>query len=815
MNQSLTFHLIGNAHLDPVWLWDWREGLNEAIGTTRAMLDLMDEFPDLTVIRGETLLYEFLEREAPDLFQRVIAQVQAGRWELTGGTYVQNDNNLISTATLLKQFEVGQCYFRETFGRDVKTAWYPDSFGHSAGLPEIFAASGIQNFAHCRPFSSGFPISEPAYWWEGAGGSRVLSYRSPVDWYCNDRRVNAAARMDAYLGEARKTSLKNIAIFYGLGNHGGGPTRRILEDIQQWGRQHADEVKLMFSGLERYFNAVREELRVRPDLELPVLKGELNFCLRGCYVSTGKIKFPYRKTEHQLIRAERTIALVGTQVPVSSRSLNDAWRSVLFNSFHDILPGSSIERAYDDQIAQLGGAFFAAQTEEFRAINALARVVDTSVPVMEDGLPTAVPFLIFNPHEFAYSGPVELEAQLDWRPIEGYTDERTDLVPLEVLDAMGNPVPFQRIQTENRAMTRHVWRVRVSLTIDLPPGGWEVRTVQYREGPNLVKRSTGVAARQREVANEAFTVCSCLGEEGISISSSGQALLQSPGLGVRLYDDPYGSWGGLQEEPESFLLANVREVFRITDARVLEKGAELARLWVRFSGKKSRLDLTFTLHAGRDAIDICGRAFLDDRSCRMKMVFPGNYTSTQFEVPGGVIRRGAVGEVPGTGYVLAQGEGVNLGFTSDVLSGFNLRDGAFEVSIARASRYADDVPTIADEHLHLPAVDCGELRFRALVTNNGDGLRQMSRFVQQPVITQMVAAAPGALPRHGQLWDVDERVEVVGMRPEAAGGLTLELRNLTPGRFTPNIHLQETALQPPVLHPYTIIRHSTQQAGIA
>ena len=107
----MTLYLVGNAHLDPVWLWDWREGFNEAINTTRAVLALMDEFPELTVVRGESALYAFIEREAPETFARVRAHVAAERWEPVGGTFVQSDNNLPATATLLRQFEVGQTFF--------------------------------------------------------------------------------------------------------------------------------------------------------------------------------------------------------------------------------------------------------------------------------------------------------------------------------------------------------------------------------------------------------------------------------------------------------------------------------------------------------------------------------------------------------------------------------------------------------------------------------------------------------------------------------------------------------------------------------
>ena len=148
---QLIFHLIGNAHLDPVWMWDWREGLNEGLITHRTILDLMDEDGELTFMRGEAAQYEHLERHAPDLFERICTYVKANRWDVVGGTYVQPDKNLPSTEVLLKHFMLSQEYFVSRFGKPARVAWAADSFGHSAGLPEVLVAAGMSGFAFTRP----------------------------------------------------------------------------------------------------------------------------------------------------------------------------------------------------------------------------------------------------------------------------------------------------------------------------------------------------------------------------------------------------------------------------------------------------------------------------------------------------------------------------------------------------------------------------------------------------------------------------------------------------------------------------------------
>src|SRR2546430_4786429 len=247
---QFTFHLIPNAHLDPVWLWDWREGANEGLVTCRTMLDLMDEDPDLTFIRGESFIYEHIERTDSATFARIKKYVKQGRWDPVGGTVIQPDTNLPDTETFARHFLHGQRYLKERFGNPARVAWAADSFGHAAGLPEILAASGIDAFAFTRPSNEIVPIAKPAFWWEGprgAGGARILAYRPAVGWYGCERE-EMTKRLDAYLEAASKSDLLNVACFFGLGNHGGGPTRRHVDEIRAW-RQRHPQVRLIFSGL--------------------------------------------------------------------------------------------------------------------------------------------------------------------------------------------------------------------------------------------------------------------------------------------------------------------------------------------------------------------------------------------------------------------------------------------------------------------------------------------------------------------------------------------------------------------------------------
>jgi len=212
--KRLTFHLIGNAHLDPVWLWDWREGFNEGIITCRTILDLMDEFEELTFVRGESAIYQYIEEHDPKTFRRIVKQVEAGRWDVVGGTVIQPDTNLPAAETFARHFARGQNYFLSRFGRTARVAWAADSFGHCAGLPAVMTAAGITGFAFTRPFAAELPLEKPAFWWDGPGSEPILAYRPAVGWYGTDRG-ETLKRLDASLEAAQQCDLENVGIFYG------------------------------------------------------------------------------------------------------------------------------------------------------------------------------------------------------------------------------------------------------------------------------------------------------------------------------------------------------------------------------------------------------------------------------------------------------------------------------------------------------------------------------------------------------------------------------------------------------------------------
>jgi len=785
-SRRLSIHLIANAHLDPVWLWDWKEGLNEGITTVRSIVKLMAKFPDLTFIRGESAIYRHIEENDPATFLEIKKLIQTGRWDVVGGTEIQPDTNLPATETLLRHFTHGQRYFKSRFGVRVTAAWQADSFGHSAGLPDILAAAGMDSFAFSRPDSKIVPISEPAFWWEGEGGGRVLAYRIPAGFYGNERH-DMRQKLDDLLEIAAGSALDTMGCFYGLGNHGGGPSVRHLRDIREWTAQHP-EVEVLHSGLHRFFRDLRKEIATKPGRVVPTHCGELNYCLRGCYSSVAKFKFAYRKAENLLVRSEKAASVLGSLARKAMPDLRPAWDQLLFNSFHDILPGSSIERAMDDQIAALGSIVHATQQAEFAALNALALRVDTRVAKASGDHPTGVAALVWNPHPFPREAWVELEAGLDYRIIWQYQNRRKEL-PIEVKGPDGSPLAFQEIETENDAITDFPWRKRVLVPLSLPAFGWNVVEMGWVEGATNPALPKEIETTSNTIENAHYKIEAHPGSTDIRILHQGKSIFGKRGLSAVVFEDPWGSWGGMREEHDSNFLRKVLETWSVTHVQKLESGPHRASLWVRLAGARSRIDLTFCLTRDTNHVEVGARVLWDDRSARLKLIMPVGDQAT-FQVPGGTAKRGPSGEVPGTGWVQVDSPAGGFGFTSDGLYNFDTIDGEFRATVVRSTRYASDTRLDSSQEIWKPAVDCGELKFQFVFAPGTADLEQLTAALEQPPLVLLVRPKAGPLPRTGSPASLSpSTLKLLTLKPAEKGNAwILRVQNLSvkkvSGRFT-------------------------------
>jgi alpha-mannosidase len=498
---------------------------------------------------------------------------------------------------------------------------------------------------------------------------------------------------------------------------------------------------------------------------LPVHRGELNFCLRGCYSSMAKFKSLYRRGENLLARAERTDSAVSAFLGKAGADLTEPWRGILFNSFHDILPGSSIERAMEDQTVWMGQVIHSCQKIEFAALNQLAKQIDTSVAEPPANHPSGITALAWNPHPQPFCGHVELEACLDYRPIFKY-EGRKDELPVRVLGPQGQALPFQQISVENRSLTRVPWRKRVLVPVQLPAFGWNILELGWVEGHVPPESRNPVTSGPGWIDNGTYRVEAVQGQAGVSVFHQGKPMFEGEGLTATVFEDPWGSWGGMEEEPDSIHMRSLQEKWSISNVTLIESGNERATLWVRYAGSRSHIDLSFSVSREREAVDVTARVFWAERSARLMLNFPvGDHA--EFEVPGATIERRPNGDVPGGKWVKVNSK---FGFASDSLYSFSCRADVFSATIVRATRYADDVPTPAHSQPWLPATDQGELKLHFVMTAAMDELSRLARELEQPPVIMLVPARKGRLPKFGSLASLEpESLQILALKAAESG----------------------------------------------
>jgi alpha-mannosidase len=315
------------------------------------------------------------------------------------------------------------------------------------------------------------------------------------------------------------------------------------------------------------------------------------------------------------------------------------------------------------------------------------------------------------------------------------------------LGPLGKPLPFQEIEVESQVNVSVPWRKRVLVPVSLPAFGWNVLELGWVEGTTAPQPKNPVKSGATWIDNGEYRVKAIWGKKGVAIFHRGEAVFKADGLTAEVFDDPWGSWGGMVEEPDSIYLTKVREVWKITEVKLREAGPERATLWVRMAGEKSRIDLSFSVSRGRSAVDVRARVFWAERCARLKLKFPVG-DKAEFEVPGARIKREPCGEVPGGKWVAVNSK---FGFASDALYNFDCRDGAFSATVVRSTRYATEASDLSHDEPWVPTTDLGELKFRFLMTAETTDLPKLARELEQPPVVMLVPSRKGKLPRHGSL----------------------------------------------------------------
>ncbi len=471
-----TIHLVCNAHMDPVWLWEWEEGAATAISTFRTAADLCEEFPAFVFNHNEAILYRWVEEYEPALFERIRRLIRQKKWHVMGGWVLQPDCNMPSGESFVRQILLGKRYFEEKFGVEPTTAVNLDPFGHTQGLVQILARSGFDSYLFCRPDQKDCPLPDSDFVWVGRDGSEVMASRV-IGWYNSQ-----LGKVGKKIRDRMKSPpfRDNIILLWGVGDHGGGPSRADLRQITRLIRETKD-FRIVHSTPEAYF----AELAKRRS-SLPRHDRDLNPWAVGCYTSQVRIKQRHRRLENELYAVEKMVTTAASQrlMEYPAAELAQALHDLTFAEFHDILPGSSIQPVEEAALRLMDHGLEILSRVKTRAFFALSQ---GQAPAKEG----EIPILVYNPHPYPVRTIVECEFQLadpNWEDVHTLATAYRD----------GRALPSQ-LEKELSNLNLD-WRKRIVFEAELRPSQmnrFDCRLTLVRKKPRPALREKNGMIRFR------------------------------------------------------------------------------------------------------------------------------------------------------------------------------------------------------------------------------------------------------------------------------------------------------------------------------
>ncbi len=734
-------HLICNAHLDPVWQWRWEEGAAEALSTFRSAAAILGERPDLVFNHNEAVLYRWVERLDPALFHEIRRLVREGRWAVSGGWHLQPDVNLPGLESLVRQIAEGRRYFSEKFGVAPRVATNFDSFGHGAGLPQVLAKAGYRMYVHMRPQASELELPADLYRWRGADGSEILAYRIEVGLY-HTERDNIERRLEEGTALALARG-RDVAVFWGIGDHGGGATREDLARIDAF-RRREKRVRIVHGTLDGFYEAIKRQAKTAP-----VFEGDLQRVSTGCYTSLSRLKRKERESLGLLTQAEalRAASWWGKGQAYPDEALGEAWRGHLFNDFHDILTGSCVEPAERDALALYGKVEEEARRLRLDAAAALNRGKARSL---------YIPVTVLNANPSCPGGPVEVECMSGLRPL--WTGQwRLRLFRLD-----GAEVECQEEQPE-ALLPFHDWRRRLCFIDELPGVGaarYEVRAEKIEPSPFSSSRPTAVVdSNSFKPAIDRKTGLAA------SLRAGEREFLACPAPRPLVIEDDGDSWG-----TDRWSYRTIAGEFRSKGApKVVQDGPVRTITESIFEYRRSRIVMQAIVYPAWPVLEWRLRIQWNEERRRLKLSFPTAIDSPSLlaEVPGGAVARPADGEEHVHGRWLCLegrigGRPAALGLVNSGQPGFDFRGGEIRLSVLRSAAYCHEQGLKLGTSPARKFSDIGmhEVRF-FLIAGDPDDVRR-----RLPGLADRMSAPPFALAHLPIGAGAGDRDEMLSLEPE-------------------------------------------------
>lgn len=587
-------HLICNAHIDPVWMWNWEEGISAALSTFYSAVELSDEY-DYIFCHNEVILYEYIEKHAPSLFERIKELVAKGKWRIAGGWYLQPDCNMPCGESFVRQIQLGREYFEEKFGEQPTTAINYDSFGHSVGLVQVLAKTGYDSYIICRP-----NMEEKFFTWQGVDGSKVSVA-------CQNQGLYASA-----MGQAKEAILKKadewqnyergIAL-WGVGNHGGGPSRKDLRDIQDLMRE--SEYKVIHSYPEAFFEGVKPTTIKTKSL--------LHSCIKT-YSSMNSIKQKNIDLENYLLKTEKLLALATLHGYQGNHE--DVFRSVEKNlaslQFHDIMSGTCARNGELSALAKADGAMDALNEVFMRAFFYLIEKFDAAKE-------NEFPIFVFNPH------PYELETNVDVEflvPVPLVSDDEM----LEVVVKQGDKVLVSQVVKEasNIAYDR---RKRVVFRCSLPALNIARFDCVVVKKPLVIQKDE---SEKDIIISDDYKTVRISRETGLleSYIVNGKEYLAGGAFRPLVMDDTPDTWGffikKVGKNAKSMRLSKCEKgaFTGLKNVKIVENGDIVTCVDALFENKSSAVKFTYKIYKNLPYIDVDVSVLQNEKLKVLKLEIP-------------------------------------------------------------------------------------------------------------------------------------------------------------------------------------------------
>ncbi|MEI7830513.1 MAG: glycoside hydrolase family 38 C-terminal domain-containing protein [Prolixibacteraceae bacterium] len=748
-------HMIGQAHIDPVWLWSWSEGISVVHSTFQSALDRMKETPDFKFTASSAQFYQWVAENDPNMLKEIRKRVEEGRWSAVGGWWVEPDMNIPSGEAMVRQGLYGQLTLQKLLGHRSTVAYNPDSFGHTGNLPQIIKLQGMENYIFMRPGIREKTIPSDLFWWEGTDGTKVLTYR--IQFGYNDSG-SVRTRVENLVAQYGNQPMKSFMAYYGAGDHGGGATKINISSINEL-KVEKGAPTVVYSTPETYF----KEAHADKSLNLPTIKDDLQHHAVGCYTAESEIKKGNRQSESALVTAEKVAAIgsVAWGAHYPKQELTAAWHKVLFLQFHDSLAGSSLFDHSQSAREGFGYAQDVAHQATFMGVQKLEWQVAT-----ED--PDSQYLLVFNPHAWEVNGKVEYD--FNWN--SSHKSSRVD-------DETGNALPHQWTAGSSEAGSRK----KLVVGMNVPPMGY--RQIRLWDAENPAPKSV-VKVTESTLENDLIKVrISYNGTIGIFDKVTGKELFSGGDTGCKaiIIDDPSDTWSHdiktFNKEIGAFGNATIK---------VLEEGPLRGKIRSVATYGSSTLTIDWILYADSKNPEAAVTLDWHEHLKMVKFSFPVEVESpaATYETSYGTIVRATNGdEDPGQRWIDVTGKrgSVNYGLSvfNDAKYGYSIAGSDLRISVARSAVYAHHNPKVLDmkaEHLWQ---DQGIQTFRLLLVPHVGNWQHsnMVRIAEEfmaPSIPIYQGIHRGSMPKSGSFLAVDAQNIIVSAVKQSEVGEDLILR---------------------------------------